>query len=405
MRPPAGRGGGRSPGGRGGFGGRSPGGGRGRGRGGYDNSAPPETVVELGTYMHACEGEAVCKLTNAKIPMFNGPVCLENKSVIGKIEEILGPINASLFTVKMAEGVQATSYTSGMKFYTDPARLLPLERFLPQPGVLVAVEEDAEVAEEVDGAVAEEGVAAAGVVWAHAVADVVVALAVARQVEDAVAVSVDAVAVSVDVVAVSADAVAVSADARQVVDVDAGDTADRAGFVCAEQIAMGKLEQQTFLKTQHSSTEHDVSPWRLLRVRLTEQHRPDRFILALVERRNAVVVRFERVRACVEQLAHDPLELEEDGVVQRRVASVGTPSVVRASIQQESCDVRVSVVCCVVYGPHFVLRSPLARQLVGVLARLECLAHAVGVSLSRVLDERVPHHDARAPPHWHDSWS
>ena len=58
------------------------------------------------------------------------------------------------------------------------------------------MEEDAEVAEEVGGAVAEEGVAAAGVVWAHAVADVVVALAdvvvalaVARQVEDAVAVS------------------------------------------------------------------------------------------------------------------------------------------------------------------------------------------------------------------------
>jgi len=93
------------------------------------------------------------------------------------------------------------------------------------------VEEDAEVAEEVDGAVAEEGVAAAGVVWAHAVADVVVALAVARQVEDAVAVSVDAVAVSVDAVAVSADAVAVSADARQVVDVDAGDT-DRQSRFC-----------------------------------------------------------------------------------------------------------------------------------------------------------------------------
>ena len=90
--------------------------------------------------------------------------------------------------------------------------------------MLVAVEEDAEVAEEVDGAVAEEGVAAAGVVWAHAVADVVVALAVARQVEDAVAVSVDAVAVS-------ADAVAVSADARQVVDVDAGDT-DRQSRFC-----------------------------------------------------------------------------------------------------------------------------------------------------------------------------
>jgi len=94
------------------------------------------------------------------------------------------------------------------------------------------VEEDAEVAEEVDGAVAEEGVAAAGVVWAHAVADavvaladVVVALAVARQVEDAVAVSVDAVAVSADARQVE-DAVAVSEE-----DEDAGDT-DRQSRFC-----------------------------------------------------------------------------------------------------------------------------------------------------------------------------
>ena len=87
------------------------------------------------------------------------------------------------------------------------------------------MEEDAEVAEEVDGAVAEEGVAAAGVVWAHAVADavvaladVVVALAVARQVEDAVAVSADARQV--------VDAVAVSEE-----DEDAGDT-DRQSRFC-----------------------------------------------------------------------------------------------------------------------------------------------------------------------------
>jgi hypothetical protein len=33
----------------------------------------------------------------------------------------------------MAEGVIATSYSSGQKFYIDPMKLLPLERFLPKP--------------------------------------------------------------------------------------------------------------------------------------------------------------------------------------------------------------------------------------------------------------------------------
>ena len=38
-----------------------------------------------------------------------------------------------LFSVKMMEGIVATSYSSGDKFYIDPAKLLPLARFLPQP--------------------------------------------------------------------------------------------------------------------------------------------------------------------------------------------------------------------------------------------------------------------------------
>lgn len=38
-----------------------------------------------------------------------------------------------LFSVKMKEGIVAASYTPGDKFYIDPAKLLPLARFLPQP--------------------------------------------------------------------------------------------------------------------------------------------------------------------------------------------------------------------------------------------------------------------------------
>lgn len=38
-----------------------------------------------------------------------------------------------MFTIKMAEGIHATSYKTGDKFFIDPYKLLPLERFLPQP--------------------------------------------------------------------------------------------------------------------------------------------------------------------------------------------------------------------------------------------------------------------------------
>ena len=49
------------------------------------------------------------------------------------MEEILGPINSVYFTIKMQEGIVATSYSKGDQFYINPEKLLPLERFLPQP--------------------------------------------------------------------------------------------------------------------------------------------------------------------------------------------------------------------------------------------------------------------------------
>ncbi|KMT15627.1 hypothetical protein BVRB_3g056190 [Beta vulgaris subsp. vulgaris] len=144
MRPPRGGGsfrgarggGGRGDrGGRGGFGGRGGRGGGfgGRGGGGFRDEGPPAEVIEISTFVHACEGEAVTKLTHEKIPYFNAPIYLQNKTQIGKVEEIFGPINESLFSVKMMEGIVATSYSPGDKFYIDPAKLLPLARFLPQP--------------------------------------------------------------------------------------------------------------------------------------------------------------------------------------------------------------------------------------------------------------------------------
>lgn len=43
------------------------------------------------------------------------------------------------FSVKMMEGVVATSYSAGDKFYIDPRKLLPLARFLPQPKYVLSL--------------------------------------------------------------------------------------------------------------------------------------------------------------------------------------------------------------------------------------------------------------------------
>ena len=135
------RGGGRSFGGGGRGGGRSFGGGRGGGRG-FQDYGPPSEVIEAGIFEHPCEGEAVCKLSIDKVivvcfshvaikestqlawatlssqfpntgllqltscssnacityaifmqvPYFNAPMFLQNKTQVGRIEEIFGGI-------------------------------------------------------------------------------------------------------------------------------------------------------------------------------------------------------------------------------------------------------------------------------------------------------------------------
>ncbi|KAL8713946.1 MAG: hypothetical protein Q9220_002092 [cf. Caloplaca sp. 1 TL-2023] len=93
----------------------------------------------MGSFVHACEGEMLCESVNPKIPYFNAPIYLENKlfsqssdtksqTAIGKVDEILGPINQVYFTIKPQEGIVATSFKSGDKFYIGGDKLLPLEK-------------------------------------------------------------------------------------------------------------------------------------------------------------------------------------------------------------------------------------------------------------------------------------
>ncbi|KAM7167718.1 H/ACA ribonucleoprotein complex subunit 1 isoform 2-T2 [Macrochelys suwanniensis] len=134
-----GGGGGFNRGGRGGFGRGGGGFGRGGGgRGGFNrgyDQGPPESVVIVGEFMHPCEDDIVCKCTTEenRVPYFNAPVYLDNKEQIGKVDEIFGQLRDFYFSVKLSENMKASSFKKLQKFYIDPAKLLPLQRFLPRP--------------------------------------------------------------------------------------------------------------------------------------------------------------------------------------------------------------------------------------------------------------------------------
>jgi H/ACA ribonucleoprotein complex subunit 1 len=81
--------------------------------------------------MHECEAELVCKLIEkeSKVPHFNAGIYLENKKKIGKVDEIFGPINSVMFTVKPDAGVFAKSFQKNDVLYIGTEKLLPLSRF------------------------------------------------------------------------------------------------------------------------------------------------------------------------------------------------------------------------------------------------------------------------------------
>lgn len=87
----------------------------------------------MGKFIHACEGEMVCESINPKVPHFNAQIFLENKTAVGKVDEVLGPINQVFFTIKPSEGIQAASFKEGDKFFIGSEKLLPLDKFLPKP--------------------------------------------------------------------------------------------------------------------------------------------------------------------------------------------------------------------------------------------------------------------------------
>lgn len=100
----------------------------------------PDQLSDLGTVLHASEGDLVCKACapNNAVPYFNAFVFMANKQVIGRVDEILGPVNEMYFSVKPAEGVVAASFKAGDKVFVGSDKLLPLERFLPKPKAAVA---------------------------------------------------------------------------------------------------------------------------------------------------------------------------------------------------------------------------------------------------------------------------
>ena len=123
----ASRGGDRGRGGRGG-------GFRGGGRGGYDRG-PPQNVVPIATYSKTVEGLMCCNILEKKVPLLMRTIYMENKTAIGKVDDVFGPVSAPGIAIKPNEGVKGESFKEGDKVYADPFEIRDVTFFMPKPTV------------------------------------------------------------------------------------------------------------------------------------------------------------------------------------------------------------------------------------------------------------------------------
>ena len=84
-----------------------------------------------------CDGAAKLRALASPQALPHGAIdpstCKPSPAGLRKPASVWAPSLVQMFTVKMSEGVLATSYGKGDKFFIDPQKLLPLDRFLPRP--------------------------------------------------------------------------------------------------------------------------------------------------------------------------------------------------------------------------------------------------------------------------------
>ena len=98
-----------------GFGGdRGRGGGGRGGRGGF-NQGPPAQVSAVASFTNNVEGLICCSLLDKKVPLLMRSIYTENKNLIGKVDDVFGPVTAPGIAIKPVDGINADSFKEGDK--------------------------------------------------------------------------------------------------------------------------------------------------------------------------------------------------------------------------------------------------------------------------------------------------
>lgn len=99
---------------------------------GFDQG-PPEYVEVIAEVSHACEGLIICNVIGGNVPLLMRSIYQQNKTKIGKVDDVFGPMSKPGLAIKPDEGVKAESFKAGDKLYADPQQCRATQFFQPRP--------------------------------------------------------------------------------------------------------------------------------------------------------------------------------------------------------------------------------------------------------------------------------
>jgi rRNA processing protein Gar1 len=73
--------------------------------------------MPVATFSHACEGEMIAMIDGERVPLLARMIYNENKTLIGKVDDVFGPMHTPGICVKTDanSGVKAESFKKGDK--------------------------------------------------------------------------------------------------------------------------------------------------------------------------------------------------------------------------------------------------------------------------------------------------
>jgi len=79
----------------------------------------------------------IAMVDGAKVPLLARQIFTQNKTLIGKVEDVFGPMHSPGICVKLDanSGVKADSFKAGDALYVDPEQMRDKQFFLPRPTV------------------------------------------------------------------------------------------------------------------------------------------------------------------------------------------------------------------------------------------------------------------------------